>query len=136
MAKKKNDPGANTDKNTKGSGNLKPPWKPGQSGNPSGRPKKKHSVSAVVQEILDAKCELCNINNELRYEGKTKLQALFERLWEAAMAKGDMQAARLLLEYGYGKPAQTVALTSDAPFKIQVVAEDTSGGSTGSSTES
>ena len=41
--------GANTARNTEG---LLPPWKPGQSGNPSGRPKKK-PITEMYERILN-----------------------------------------------------------------------------------
>lgn len=34
-------------------GRLAPPWKPGQSGNPGGRPKVDRTVSAAYAELLD-----------------------------------------------------------------------------------
>ncbi len=40
----------NTGKNT-GSGNLAEPWKPGQSGNPGGRPKSR-AITDALQEIV------------------------------------------------------------------------------------
>jgi hypothetical protein len=45
--------GGNTDKTTDDPrlANLRPPWKPGESGNPSGRPKKK-PVTELYEQIL------------------------------------------------------------------------------------
>lgn len=104
-------------------------WKPGQSGNPGGRPKSELSAAIVARKVAEAKCEINGKDGKPRYAGMSKLEALFARLWERAMAKGDVQAARLLLEYGYGKPAQTVDLKSTAPFKIQIVVGDDDTGS-------
>lgn len=58
---------------------LKAPWKPGQSGNPKGRPKGTGEVARLRAEIAD------------------HVPAIVGRLVEAAEG-GDVQAARLLLE--------------------------------------
>jgi hypothetical protein len=47
------DPGANTEEQPGQTRRLAPPWKPGQSGNPSGRPKVGRTVSAAYAELLD-----------------------------------------------------------------------------------
>jgi hypothetical protein len=46
-------PGANTSEGPAPSRRLAPPWKPGQSGNPSGRPRVARTVSAAYAELLD-----------------------------------------------------------------------------------
>ena len=43
--------GGNTNENTKSRPWLNPPWQPGQSGNPSGRPKKK-PITEMYERIL------------------------------------------------------------------------------------
>lgn len=121
MAKKKKPAAENSPKNTTPD-RLKPHcWKPGQSGNPGGRPENAVSASAVARAILAAKCEIKDSNGKLRYEGKTKLEALFERIYEIALAKNDMRAARLLLEYGYGKPLQQIGGEGGQPIEIRIV---------------
>ena len=55
--------GGNTEHNTRG---LRPPWQPGQSGNPSGRPKKK-PITEMYERILNnpenlAAIELATMN--------------------------------------------------------------------------
>jgi hypothetical protein len=46
-------PGAITEAKQRGRLNLKPPWKPGQSGNPSGRPKRKPLTEALEKIYSD-----------------------------------------------------------------------------------
>ena len=73
--------------------NLKPPWQPGQSGNPNGRPRKESSIRAAIAELLSEP------------EGdRDRLRALLESLYHRATRRGDTTAARLLLEYGFGRP--------------------------------
>lgn len=57
---------------------LKGHWKPGQSGNPDGRPKGSKNPSTKLRELIDA-------------------EAIVKKLEAAALA-GDVQAARTLLE--------------------------------------
>ena len=65
----------------KKSPNLKPPWKPGQSGNPNGRPPGcRNKATLAIEELLDGEAE-----------------GLTRKAIELAL-KGDMQALRLCLE--------------------------------------
>lgn len=98
-------------------------WKPGESGNPTGRPKNPLSAKAVAIQVLAAKCEMKGKDGKVKYKGKSKLEALFERLWEVSMAKNDTRAARLLLEYAFGKPEQIITGSQDSnvPIRIQLV---------------
>ena len=83
--------------------NLKPPWQPGQSGNPNGRPRKESSVRAAIAELLSEP------------EGdRDRLRALLESLYHRATKRGDTTAARLLLEYGFGRPD---SLPADEGFR-------------------
>lgn len=54
-------------------------WKPGQSGNPAGRAKGSINVSTRLRKMID-------------------VPAIVKALQEAALKKGDVQAARTLLE--------------------------------------
>ena len=45
--------GANKGKNTGGKSNLAPAWKPGQSGNPSGRPR--DVITSMLRDMIDVK---------------------------------------------------------------------------------
>jgi hypothetical protein len=83
--------GENTDLNTEnlqtpahGRGKLAPPWRPGQSGNPGGRPRR--------ARWLREWCQIFLANHGVAI------------LAEAAK-RGDMTALRLILAYGYGNPA-------------------------------
>lgn len=54
-------------------------WKPGQSGNPAGRAKGSINISTRLRKMIDA-------------------EAIVKALENAALTKGDVQAARTLLE--------------------------------------
>ena len=68
-------------------------FKPGQSGNPAGRPRRKRNMDTLVHEVMSQQVTVT-------LNGKTKRvpadAALLLRLLEKGLA-GDMQAARLLL---------------------------------------
>jgi hypothetical protein len=79
-------------------GNIDPvrkyQWKKGQSGNPKGRPKK----------LPDLKEVLINVLAETK-EGKMAIEAILMAMRQKAL-KGDVRAAELLLDRGYGKAKQ------------------------------
>lgn len=81
-----------------GKGNIDPvrkyQWKKGQSGNPKGRPKK----------LPDLKEVLINVLAETK-EGKMAIEAILMAMRQKAL-KGDVRAAELLLDRGYGKAKQ------------------------------
>ncbi len=67
-------------------------WKPGQSGNPNGRPPKGYSITDTVREMM--------ANSP---EAKEKLS---KKVLEKAL-EGDLKAVELLWAYMDGKPTQT-----------------------------
>lgn len=97
----------NTDKRLK---NLKPPWKPGQSGNPQGRPRGRRFYGEIVRELLASQ----EIDVTLTTSGgKTKRFQLkaaesFSFLMAVSQLKraleGDTHACEQLLSRAEGKP--------------------------------
>jgi hypothetical protein len=84
------------------SGRGNPGWKKGQSGNPGGRPK----VAAEVKELA-------------RNHGP----AAVARLAKLMMSKNQrvaVAACVAILDRGYGKPAQAVAVTGEGGGPIEV----------------
>lgn len=73
-------------------------FKPGQSGNPNGRPKKLPKLDVLMAELLgDEK------------NGKTAAMQILDALKRKA-ARGDVRAAETLLDRAYGKPKQAIDL--------------------------
>ena len=68
-------------------------WKPGQSGNPNGRPPKGYSITDTIRKMMDSEDK--DVKNEL---GNMILQKAL---------KGDLKAAELIWAYMDGKPIQT-----------------------------
>lgn len=89
----------------KRTGSLRPPWKKGQSGNPSGRPRAdaalRDAAREYTQEALDVLAGCL----------KSKSAAI------------KIKAARELLDRGWGKPRQSVELgaTDDVSVRVQVI---------------
>jgi len=81
---------------------LKPPWKPGESGNPNGRPPGitgRKTMATVVREMLeDEEFEIKFKNGETR---KWPAKIITEVLVRKA-ASGDVQAYNALVKSGYG----------------------------------
>jgi hypothetical protein len=75
--------------------NLKP-FKKGQSGNPNGRPKKLPQLDKLLADVLGEE-----------KDGITAAEAILKKLRQMA-AQGNLRAAEILLDRGYGKPRQAV----------------------------
>ena len=91
-----------------GKGKIEPRWKKGESGNPGGRPKKLPELSKLMADILgDEK------------NGLTTAERILKAI-EAKALRGDIKAAEMLLDRGYGKPKQTqeTNITSSGPLVI------------------
>jgi hypothetical protein len=90
-------------------------FKPGQSGNPNGRPK--HSKS-LKGELLDELSELINIGEAGREQAVTKARAIAKSLVAAAI-QGDLRAVTALLAF-YAK----IPGDRDEQHDLTVSAED------------
>lgn len=75
-------------------------FKKGQSGNPNGRPKKLPQLDVLMAEILGEE-----------KDGKTAAIAILAAL-RAKATRGDVRAAELLLNRAYGKPKESLDLTT------------------------
>jgi hypothetical protein len=78
-------------------------WKKGESGNPKGRPRKLPELNKLLADVLGEE-----------KDGVTAAEAILKAL-RAKAARGDIRAAEVLLDRGYGKPTQKV----DANIKVE-----------------
>ena len=83
-----------------GKGKIEPRWKKGQSGNPNGRPKKLPALDVIMANVMGQE-----------KDGITAAEAIIMKLREMA-TKGDIKAAQLLLDRGYGKAKQNIDITT------------------------
>lgn len=72
----------------------------GQSGNPNGRPKKLPALDVIMANVMGRE-----------KDGITAAEAIIMKLREMA-TKGDIKAAQLLLDRGYGKAKQNIDITT------------------------
>lgn len=97
--------------------NLKP-WKPGTSGNPSGKPKGTKHLSSWIQEMMeDDKFmhKLANGKNKKEVPVKAIIAALITKALE-----GDMKAFELLARYGYGTRIDLTSNHKQIPTPILI----------------
>lgn len=115
--------------NTKKPGPGKLLWKPGQSGNPHGRPKKERCFSDIARQLLSAK----SLDIEYTFPKDGKLiknriaidsnKSIHHSLCAALIREGmsgNVQAIRELIDRTEGKAKEIVSITDE---RIRVVAE-------------
>lgn len=86
-------------------------WKPGQSGNPNGRPPKDICITSLVKEFLEQEAK----------DGKTHAQLVAEaivKLAEDYHFKGNVSAIRELLDRIEGRVPETHKVEADVPISI------------------
>ena len=88
-------------------------FKPGQSGNPKGRPKGAKGVTTIVRAILDTKQTVIIGGEEMQM---TLREALIRKRLERAMTKSEHSADYLLNKDQAGEPATDVASSQVPPI--------------------
>lgn len=83
-------------------------FKPGQSGNPNGRPKKLPELDKLLADVLGDPVE----------DGKTAAEAILQALYKASL-KGDTRAAEILLNRAYGKPKDNEGKPTEMIIRVQ-----------------
>jgi hypothetical protein len=68
-------------------------FKPGRSGNPAGRPRRKQSIDAAAEQALH---ELVSVNEEGRHRKVPALQVIMRQVRNSAL-RGNLPAAKFLL---------------------------------------
>ena len=107
---------SNTKSVKKGRGSGLTPWKPGQSGNPGGRPPNPESITNLMRQAGDM----------VGVDGRLRKQALVEMLWRKA-EKGDLRAAEYIVDRLEGKPKERQEITGP-DSGLLVVIRNASGG--------
>lgn len=83
-------------------GNLKS-WKPGQSGNPDGRPKGSRNLKTIIKSLLNDTSVYDRLSDwEYTDKSNTPIEAIVLTLVTKAV-DGDTKSAELLFKYGYDK---------------------------------
>lgn len=88
-----------------GNDNLKP-WKPGQSGNPAGRPTGSRNLRSIIRDLLEDKSVYSKMTDLVSLDkSSTPIEAIIVTLISKAIA-GDQKSAEVLLKYGFDKDAK------------------------------
>lgn len=87
--------------------NLKPPFKPGESGNPNGRPVGSKSITTMVREALDEVIKMKD-GSEVDMKG-----LLIKRILDKAIQKGDDRMIQMIWEQLDGRPNQKIDLVAE-----------------------
>jgi hypothetical protein len=103
--------------------NIVPPrWKPGESGNPKGRPKKPVLQMKIagykLAEINDTIQSMCSMTaDELKKIWENPQATILEKTIASALRKGiekgNLDSVETLLNRVYGKPKEKVDITTD-----------------------
>lgn len=91
-------------------------FKPGQSGNPAGRPKGTVSVVEALRRKLE---EVPNLKENK--EKRTYLELLIAKMLQTAIVKGDVSMIRDIVNRVDGMPRQTVEVTDERSAEIDAV---------------
>lgn len=81
-------------------------FQPGQTGNPNGRPKKLPDLDKLLAEVLGP-----------NKDGRDGMEVIIEAMLKKA-AKGDVKAAELLLNRGYGKAKQFISMNHEGGVNL------------------
>jgi len=84
-------------------------FKPGQSGNPNGRPKKLPELDKLLADVL---------GHDPNGDGLTAAENILNAMYKQAI-KGDTRAAELLLNRGYGKPKDNEGQPTEMIIRVQ-----------------
>lgn len=115
--------------------NIKPRWKPGESGNPKGRPKGTRSIPDMLRRFGEYDTpEALVAKLRAMFPGKLKGKKgipLQEALWLSAYLhaiKGESWAFHLIADRLEGKPRQKIDSTLDGSLEINLNASGAVGG--------
>jgi len=64
------------------------------------------------------------VSSWLQENNDERLNALLQNLYEKATQDGDVPATKLLLEYGFGKPAQMTDSAQNNTIRVQFVEDE------------
>lgn len=92
-------------------------FKPGQSGNPKGRPKKEYSLVSLLKEASERTVPKDKLN-------RTWAQIIVEQVLKKAKG-GDAYFTKLFFEYVAGKPVQPLEIPSEIKINVNYVKRKT-----------
>ena len=87
--------------------NLRPPWKPGESGNPKGKAVGTKSITTLIREALE---EVVKLKDGTESVAK---RLLVKRILDKAIDKGDVRMIQMIWEQLDGRPNQKIDLIAE-----------------------
>ena len=97
-------------------------FKPGESGNPSGRPQGAKNRSTVLKKWLDVASKVENVET-----GKEEPGTVEDKIAVAVIKKamnGDVYAFNAIMDSVYGKATQTLDISESGKPKVLIPGED------------
>ena len=98
---------------------LKPPWEPGQSGNPDGRPKKPECISSQLRDLIEGQPIKLFEQWKKKERELTGAQIIAMAMF-AKMKKGDHQLVKEGLNRMEGRVPHQVSGPGGAPVEVTV----------------
>jgi len=93
-------------------------WKPGQSGNPAGRPKKEKALTELLRKE-GSKRDQTYIDPKTGEEKViSRKRKLAQKIWELALS-GDLAAIKYIFDRIDGSPRQSVSLEQEGRVVIE-----------------
>lgn len=94
--------------------NLRPPWKPGQSGNPGGRPKGQ-SLTKILRDILDSEAD---------DSGKLVAEHFVESVVTHAIERGDSALVKEIFNRIDGKVPEKIEVATRKDIEVDIGGRD------------
>lgn len=100
--------------------NLPQLFKPGQSGNPKGRPKGSKHLSTLLREALEEMAKSAN-GKPIVFDGEnlTWKEAVIKRVIDKAVVKGDFKALEMIFDRMEGKPRQKIDFNDESDGRAE-----------------
>jgi len=91
-------------------------FKPGQSGNPKGRPKGVRNLSTILREMLEQEVPITTEDGKV--ERKKLQEILVRKLINQAVKKENLKAIQEIFDRVEGKPVQRVEMNTISPEDV------------------
>jgi hypothetical protein len=95
---------------------LRPPWKPGESGNPAGRTPNVKTIPEILRKIGEEEGTKVSVEDG----GATKLDVVMQQVYKFAR-EGKSWAVQFIAERTEGKVTDTHEIVGQVPIAMEVI---------------